>query len=629
MASIKANLLSKFTQNVDFEIKKIYRAFISKEKELYVDINSHLHIRNNYIDFSCSNLINELNELIKISQFALKLENFVNLNLVALRKILKKFDKKLSFFFGNIASSYISKKLEGNNSDLLYLLQFKMIDEASAVIDDLLEDVKARFIIAFRNLKNINTTSELKSSLNDNDFELDNLSKNQVKELFYKLINALESNLIHLDEHSQSFKTMFGDWNNILRKRINFFSYLKPRKESINYLIFTQYDENVIDYDRIKDSYKPHISTINTSNTNKKKRSRSSSYTSLSYVSENSISESDDNIDPVESKFSKKQKINIAFTYLNLFISVLSTFSIYPSIGSYIEKRVYSGFELINIAWILTLNTFGFLIGSLIFPYIKCFNYRRSMIFSFFLISLGNLIYCFNNLTCLIIGRVIIGLASCRVAGKNYLIDYLPERYQGKYLEYYQYLAFTSIMISFLFSGFCSLFNNDNLLSSSIMISSETLSSFILCLISFIFTIIAILLYSEPTNDSFTIFKETSSIIDSPKNLTFANINEKILSKQELEMIDEIDSKLSNYNNESKFTDTNLVQKTINLIVLKEKKHIGFIKKNYLILITCLIITKTILESSLILAPLIVWFNKKEQNMIAYMLFLCLLRCSL
>ena len=78
-------------------------------------------------------------------------------------------------------------------------------------------------------------------------------------------------------------------------------------------------------------------------------------------------------------------------------------------------------------------------------------------------------------------------------------------------------------------------------------------------------------------------------------------------------MIDEIDSKLSQINNDNQYTDTNLVQKNLFKIVKREKTSFGFLKKNYFILIFCLIITKTTFESSLLLTPLIGWFNKPEK----------------
>ena len=104
------------------------------------------------------------------------LENYVNLNCVALKKILKKFDKNFKHNFGSsISIDFISKKLEGNNSDLLYLFQFKMIDEATAIIDYLLDDLNCLFLVLYKQLK----VSNVKNKSNKyNDFYMMSSNKN-------------------------------------------------------------------------------------------------------------------------------------------------------------------------------------------------------------------------------------------------------------------------------------------------------------------------------------------------------------------------------------------------------------------------------------------------------------------
>ena len=63
------------------------------------------------------------------------MNGFINDNMMAIKKILKKFDKKFSNYFGNIRPKYILDNLSKQNSDLEYLLQFKIIDEASFIYD--------------------------------------------------------------------------------------------------------------------------------------------------------------------------------------------------------------------------------------------------------------------------------------------------------------------------------------------------------------------------------------------------------------------------------------------------------------------------------------------------------------
>ena len=55
---------------------------------------------------------------------------------MALKKILKKFDKKFQRYFGIISPKYILTHLTSQNSDLEYLLQFKLIDESTTICEN-------------------------------------------------------------------------------------------------------------------------------------------------------------------------------------------------------------------------------------------------------------------------------------------------------------------------------------------------------------------------------------------------------------------------------------------------------------------------------------------------------------
>ena len=60
----------------------------------------------------------------------------------AVLKILKKFDKKIigaKNKKNHILFDYIQTKLEAQNSDMLYLFRFKMIDEANVITQNLIK----------------------------------------------------------------------------------------------------------------------------------------------------------------------------------------------------------------------------------------------------------------------------------------------------------------------------------------------------------------------------------------------------------------------------------------------------------------------------------------------------------
>jgi nitrate/nitrite-specific signal transduction histidine kinase len=111
---------------LDTEIKKVYHLFTSKERELYISINSHLHNRINYDKLNLRQINKELEDLWKISSFALNITKFVSYNVKALRMILNKFDKHFERKYGKISSVCARNIIQSKNADLIYILQFKV-----------------------------------------------------------------------------------------------------------------------------------------------------------------------------------------------------------------------------------------------------------------------------------------------------------------------------------------------------------------------------------------------------------------------------------------------------------------------------------------------------------------------
>ena len=71
-------------------------------------------------------LIREIQILINISNFTIDICDYINLNITALIKILKKYDKKFYKYFGKISGVYFLSRTENKKSDLTYVLEFKV-----------------------------------------------------------------------------------------------------------------------------------------------------------------------------------------------------------------------------------------------------------------------------------------------------------------------------------------------------------------------------------------------------------------------------------------------------------------------------------------------------------------------
>ena len=451
---------------------------------------------------------------------------------------------------------------------------------------------------------------------------------------------------------------MFGYWNIIIKNKIkhniNFEDKISLKKtlnnerNSLNYLLLNNSDENVLDIKRLRNSFEAkhknknnlinknkyflkEEDNINDKNLNNANYSRNKkTNTSLTSFFKN------EETDPIEANFSTNHKLNIFLTYMSLFVSIVSLFLVYPNIGSNLKNNIiknnsinnkFNNLGISHSAWILSATPFGYIVGTLVYSLNKFHSYKYSLLISLILLSTGNFMYCIEtndneyitDLIMIILSRFIIGLALFRISGRNYLIDYIPERVQLKYLERYDMLNIFSICMAFFLTAICSLYNKHTNLMLIIKLNNFTLSSFIIFILCLIMLVICIIYYTDPECKDFSIFNNKYTLIKNAyktelKNkTTFSNISRGSLSKSEKRMIDNIDNKLSQINDENKFSDTNLVQKALINIVLKEKLTFGFFKQNFLLISFMLILSKTVFETLLIMIPLINWFSNSHK----------------
>jgi hypothetical protein len=127
------------------EIKKFYRFFLKLEKDCYKQVNSLLINRKSYEQFYLKDYLEEVNNLENAIRQILDLSEYINLNLTAVRKILKKFDKIFELQSNPLALYFFREKLGDSSSNLVYILQFKIIDESSAIMDSLIEELEINY----------------------------------------------------------------------------------------------------------------------------------------------------------------------------------------------------------------------------------------------------------------------------------------------------------------------------------------------------------------------------------------------------------------------------------------------------------------------------------------------------
>jgi hypothetical protein len=118
---------------------------------------------------------------------------------MAMKKILKKFDKKFQKYFGIIGPKYILSHLTSQNSDLEYFLQFKLIDESTSVCENNLNIL----LIRAKNLIKNNQDNIPINEENINMVEIENRIDNLKKKIF--------EDLDCIDELTY-FKIQYREW---------------------------------------------------------------------------------------------------------------------------------------------------------------------------------------------------------------------------------------------------------------------------------------------------------------------------------------------------------------------------------------------------------------------------------
>ena len=136
-SSSSKDRIKSFFDSLDREIKKIYIFYSSKEKDLYQSINKKIQNKEKTKNKSCQEIIKEINSLNYLSNLCLELLAFIYLNILALKKILNSLDNYINTKKESISYKYLKKFLSKDNSDLIYILSFKILDETLLAIQGL------------------------------------------------------------------------------------------------------------------------------------------------------------------------------------------------------------------------------------------------------------------------------------------------------------------------------------------------------------------------------------------------------------------------------------------------------------------------------------------------------------
>ena len=193
----KGEHLKEFIDMLLKEFQKSYGFFTGIEKVLIKKVNTHLYTQTSYSTYTLAELSKEMKSLSLTIYLAKCLNAFINDIMMAVKKILKKFDKHFSHLFGLITPHIILKLLSKEKSELEYLLQFKVIDEISTITESSADELKRYFD---QNTDNLNS---------------DNL---EYRNTFLSKYNETLKYIKDIDELIY-FKTQYKDWVDYISKK--------------------------------------------------------------------------------------------------------------------------------------------------------------------------------------------------------------------------------------------------------------------------------------------------------------------------------------------------------------------------------------------------------------------------
>ena len=374
----KGEHLKEFIDLLIKEFKKSYNFFINIEKVLIKKVNTHLYTQTSYSTYTLAELTKEIQSLSLTIYLAKCLNGFINDILLAIKKILKKFDKHFSHLYGLITPHIILKLLSKDKSELDYMLQFKVIDEISIIAE--------------------NSAYELKRYFDQNN---DNANNDNIgyRNTFLTKYNEILKYIKDIDELIY-FKTQYKDW-------IDYISKKKFKKG-------TKYSEN--------DIFNPILSA--------------------SYYKDNlldkflSTNDAFKEIKNMQRKITLVNKRNIILILTQAFFYNSLLTCIFPALYYIIMRKEPNMFPRNIFIFLVVSVTYLGQWLSIFFFY--NFTSLKKIKFSYFIsysfIFIGSLIYLLGNIFesnllafILGLGRFLIGVGSNPMVGKKYLTLYTPQ----------------------------------------------------------------------------------------------------------------------------------------------------------------------------------------------------------
>ncbi len=601
-----------FLYFLQIEIHNVYVFYLTKEKEIFTKTNEHLYKKKKIDMMGEDEVLQELNDLTEIAYLTYSFYLYADLNIQAVHQILKYFDEHFMSLNDNTSLNklYFKKYLSQNESDLKYILSFKIIIESTA----LLESYGKELIKLYPNNADI---------------------KEQGKELNDVLVYLISKNTDRVNDDIYEIYVNSNKKGGVIKQKRNvdidiqnsFFIDIHKAGDYHKILEEIQYDKKM----KIKITTRNLINII----------------ILFVYILFNSIYY----IIPYSSlyfKYKDKDTKNNGSKnsehFENIGIILCST-----HIGNLISRFIYSRFSKYKRAYIF---------------YCLCFMFSFLFMISTSLIGIDELdessplLYIHTVLLC--ISRFLLGLSNERIITRKYLILFIPESKMRYFSIYFLLTSYLGLIIGASLNFFI------EKLPKILIFENENFLYFIGAIISVINLLIIIILFTEPNKDDeanmltqqilslsqvtddfeeedpkknkekkderYQVTESESggakSINDQSRNyseyLTFQENNKeikiddneldiqsfkskdtKVVTKEELQGLNSIEKDIILMNQNNNFDDVNLLGKELDKIKRNQINNNKVFRKSFIVFVLTLFLCNMINEYILIKTPFI------------------------
>ena len=533
-----------FKNLLDKEFQKFFKFFQKIKIQLHNKLNRHLYTQTNYSTYTEEEVLREINNLRVTIYLAKCLNAYINDNMMAIKKILKKFDKKFNIYFGNLGPKYILDNLCKENSDFEYILQFKIIDETCCIIEDNTKLLKEYYMEITagkgRKIKREEDPFFIKyNEIWEFLLDIDELIyfKIQYKEWFY----FIKKNAV-MKKQSALFK-------NLMFNPILFSAY---HKDDIMNKFFTRKDQlKEVENIQVQISISNQINIILILIQTFFYNTLISGIYPLQFIYINYY----ETFSEKNYKLDEYSFLIISSTYICSYFSIM----IYHLFGS---KRI-------KLAYILS-NIF-FFFGSLF--YILSFNEQKNIKF----------FYAF-----LIVSRICIGFGANPLMGKKYILSYSPSYFLPKFSKIYVFISLLGHSMGpfFMFIFFATNKEDYTKIVGNIIFSKYNSLGWYGIFISIMLIFLDIFCFTSPTSKEFTKLKSKNKNLENHisegRKTQFLNddnddTEDKEFYKLQKEMIDKIDNKSEDIIN----TEDNNIYINNTIKISNKKEHIKENNQNF------------------------------------------------